>query len=252
MTSAPVLDDQPNNVALSYSTAAHDTGTGTGTGIGTDSFTALAATATLATLSDSRPPTSHGDDAVVSEPAGGISFADLTAPPPAPPQLLADAQGAAGLHMLAVMAHFQSFTHDSIPPPTSDMTSFHVGNVHLPPPPPYLGHLSSSELSLEPLPTWPDAYLSIKDKSQFVPITSFFHYLTPEKSTVPGLDLVQVPDAITREHLQGDKYDYQGIDWSARNTTRSLVRSKRRECEQERLSPGAREIRTVRIARTSR
>ena len=250
MTSAPILDDQLNNVTLSYSTAAQDVGTGIGTG--TDSFTALAATATLATLSDSRPPTSHGDDAVVSEPAGGISLADLTAPPPAPPQLLAGTQGAAGLHMQAVMAHFQSFTHDSIPPPTSDMTSFHVGNVHLPPHPPYLGHLSSSELSLEPLPTWPDAYLSIKDKSQFVPITSFFHYLTPEKSTVPGLDLVQVPDAITREHLQGDKYDYQGIDWSARNTTRSLVRSKRRECEQERLPPGARESRTVRIARTLR
>jgi hypothetical protein len=252
MTSAPILDDdQPNNVTLSYSTAAHETGTGTGA----DSFTALAATATLATLSDSRPPTSHGEDAVVSEPAEGLSLADLAAPPPpAPPQLLAGTQGAAGLHMQAVMAHFQSFAHDSIPPPTSDMTSFHVGNVHLPLPPPplYLGHLSSSEPSLEPLPTWPDAYLSIKDKSQFVPITSFFHYLTPEKSTVPGLDLVQVPDAITREHLQGDKYDYQGIDWSARNTTRSLVRSKRRECEQERLSPGARETRTVRIARTLR
>lgn len=259
LTAAP-----PNNVALSYlagadagshpdadadADAAADVDAGTGSGYATP-FSAFAASATLATPSDSRPPTSHGEDAVSDDDdtGGGISLADLTAPPPAPSALLATTLGAAGLHMQAAMAHFQSFAHDSIPPPTSDMTSFHVANVHLPPPPPpppYLGHLSSSEPALEPLPAWPDAYLSIKDKSQFVPITSFFHYLTPEKSTVPGLDLVQVPNVITREHLQGDKYDYQGIDWSVRNTTRGSVRTKRRECEEERLSPGQRVTRTV-------
>lgn len=258
----------PNNVTLSYAAAAHahavadahahahagtvagaGAGTGTDSGLGTSpavSFSVLAAAATLATLSDSRPPTSHGEDAISDDDdGGGISLADFTAPPPAPPALLATSLGAAGIHMHAAMAHYQSFAHDTIPPPTSDMTSFHINNVHLPPPPPYLAHLSSSEPSLEPLPTWPDAYLSIKDKSQFVPITSFFHYLTPEKSTVPGLDLVQLPNVITRDDLRGDKYDYQGIDWSVRNTTRRAVRSKRRECEQERLSPSLRETRTV-------
>lgn len=238
----------PNNVTLSNSADADanaNAGTGTGTGHSASSST-LAATTTLATLSDSRPPTSHGEDAVSDDDeGGGISLADLTEPPPASPTLLANTLGSAGIHLQAAMAHFQSFAHDTIPPPTSDMTSFHINNVHLPPPPPYLGHLSSSEPSLEPLPTWPEAYLSIKDKSQFVPITSFFHYLTPERSAVPGLDLVQVPNVITRDDLQGDKYDYQGIDWSVRNTTRSSVRSKRRECEQERLSPSLRETRTV-------
>jgi hypothetical protein len=229
----------PTNVTLSYA--------GTAAGYA-DPFSALAATATLATLSDTR------DDALVSDDddeGGGISL-DLNEPPPAPPALLASTLGSAGIHMQAAMAHLQSFAHDAIPPPTSDTTSFHMNHVLVPPPPPYLGHLSSSEPSLEPLPAWPEAYLSIKDNSQFVPITSFFHYLTPEKSTVPGLDLVKVPDVIKREHLQGDKYDFQGIDWSVRNTTRSSVRSKRRECERERLSPSLKETRTVSICRTNR
>jgi hypothetical protein len=243
--SLPYDDDEhnltpapPNNVTLGYSADA-------GTDADSTSFGALAATATLATLSDSRPPTSHGEDAVSDDDeSGGISLADLTEPP-APPALPTLFANAAETHMQAAMAHYQSFAHDTIPPPTSDMTSFHIGTVHLPPPPPYLGHLSSSEPSLEPPPTHYEANLSIKDKSQFVPITSFFHYLTPEKPTVPGLDLVQVPDVITREDLQGDKYDYQGIDWSIRNTTRSSVRSKRRVCEEERLSPSLKETRMV-------
>ncbi|KAH6638272.1 WD40-repeat-containing domain protein [Boeremia exigua] len=230
----------PNNVTLSYAAdapPAPDAGTGPGAPA---SFSVLAAAATLATLSDSRPPTSHGDDAVSDDDdGGGISLADFSAPPPAP--LLASTLSPGAIHMHAIMAQLQ---YDAVPPPASDMTSFHINNVHLPPPPSYLAHLSSSEPSLEPLPAWPEAYLSIKDKSQFVPITSFFHYLTPEKTTVPGLDLVQVPDTITRDDLQGDKYDFQGIDWSVRNTTRSSVRAKRRECEQERLSPSLRETRT--------
>jgi hypothetical protein len=230
----------PTNVTLSYAAAGGAPGDA-------DPFSALAATATLAALSDARE---DAHDALVSDDdeGGGIALppvVDFSEPPPAPPALLATALGTAGIHMQAAMAHLQSFAHDPIPPPTSDTTSLHMNHVLLPPPPPYLGHLSSSEPSLEPLPSWPEAYLSIKDNSQFVPITSFFHYLTPEKSTVPGLDLVKVPDVIKREHLQGDRYDFQGIDWSARNTTRSSVRSKRRECEQERLSPSVRETRTV-------
>lgn len=227
----------PTNVTLSYAeagTAPGDAGP----------FSALAATATLATLSDTRD---DAHDALVSDDdeGGGISL-DFSEPPPAPPALLADALGPASIHMQAAMAHLQSFAHNTVPPPSSDTTSLHMNHVLLPPPPPpYLGHLSSSEPSLEPLPAWPEAYLSIKDNSQFVPITSFFHYLTPEKSPVPGLDLVKVPDVIKQEHLQGDKYDFQGIDWSVRNTTRDSVRSRRRECEQERLSPSVRETRTV-------
>ncbi|KAJ4408974.1 hypothetical protein N0V91_002788 [Didymella pomorum] len=243
----PLHDDEqhstapapPTNVTLSYAEAGSAPGDA-------DPFSALAATATLATLSDARE---DAHDAPVSDDdeGGGISIdSHFSEPPPAPPALLADTLGTAGIHMQAAMAHLQSFAHDTnaIPPPTSDTTSLHMNHVLLPPPPSYLGHLSSSEPSLEPLPAWPEAYLSIKDNSQFVPITSFFHYLTPEKSTVPGLDLVKVPDVIKREHLQGDRYDFQGIDWSVRNTTRSSVRSKRRECEQDRLSPSVRETRT--------
>lgn len=250
----PHADDEqhsapPTNVTLSYTGAgaAHP-------------FSGLAAAATLATLSDAREDAhdalvgdhddddDHIDDHIDDDDdgGGGISL-DFSEPPPAPPALLANTPGAAAIHMQAAMAHLHSLTHDTVPPPTSDATSLHMNHVLLPPPPPppYLGHLSSSEPSLEPLPAWPEAYLSIKDNSQFVPITSFFHYLTPEKSTVPGLDLVKVPDVIKREHLQGDRCDFQGIDWSVRNTTRSSVRSKRRECEQERLSPSVRQTRTV-------
>ncbi|KAJ4355313.1 hypothetical protein N0V95_003068, partial [Ascochyta clinopodiicola] len=92
----------PNNVTLTYSAAA-DTGAGAGpatTSTSSTSFNTLAATATLATLSDSRPPASFGEDEVSDDDqddddeSGGISLAHLTAhftAPPAPPALLSHA-----------------------------------------------------------------------------------------------------------------------------------------------------------------
>jgi hypothetical protein len=90
-----------------------------------------------------------------------------------------------------------------------------------------------------------EAHLSIHDKASFEPITTFFHYFTPQKPTVPGLDLVQVPRSIARDDLRGDAYDCQGIDWSVRNTTRSAMRKKRFEYESEKLPRCMKEVRKV-------
>ena len=105
--------------------------------------------------------------------------------------------------------------------------------------------LSSSESSLEPPPILHESSHCAYDRAAFVPITSFFHRIAPQRPTVPGLDLQQLPAAITRQQLHGDRCDFQGIDWTARNTTRAAVRARRVEYETERLSPLEKGLRRV-------
>jgi hypothetical protein len=89
---------------------------------------------------------------------------------------------------------------------------------------------------LEPQTTLNEPHLSIPDRAAFCPITSYFHrFFDSSKPVVPGLDLVQVPDSITRQDLRGDEYDYQGIDWTIRRTTRARVRELRSQYERRRL-----------------
>jgi hypothetical protein len=164
------------------------------------------------------------------------------APPQAQAQTQTQAQAQTHTH---TRAHTHTFPH---PHNALDLAvSYHVSTVHVPAPhpPPSAGPMSSAEHALEPPPTLHDAHLSILDRASFVPITSFFDYLTRDKPIVPGLDLVCLPDVIDRHHLAGDRYDFQGIDWAARNTTRAAVRAKRRDCEHERLPPALKELRAV-------
>jgi hypothetical protein len=79
---------------------------------------------------------------------------------------------------------------------------------------------------LEPPPTLNEPHLSIQDRAAFCPITSYFHrFFGHFKPVVPGLDLVQVPDFISRDDLKGDEYDYQGIDWTKRNVRSHILMS---------------------------
>ncbi|CAO2656829.1 Nn.00g056320.m01.CDS01 [Neocucurbitaria sp. VM-36] len=226
--------------------------------------TTVAAAVTLATLSDSRPSTSHGqdddddddDDADLDghHDSGGISLVDL--------QQYVDDTTPSTYNMeegeevmvlpQSVMAQFPAGPH-LVPMSALDMLDpldpYHMSSLHvLPGPPVFMSHMSSSEHLLEPPPTLQEASLNIQDKGSFFPLTSFFHQLTlrrPEvqKHTVPGLDLIQVPKSITRDDLQGDSYDCQGIDWSVRNTTRLNVRAKRVEVESAKLFRSPKEVR---------
>ncbi len=217
---------------------------------------AIAAAVTLATLADNRPPTSDGDPEPEAEEevedddhGGGISLEDFQHFVEAPIQAHTTKNSPRSIpEFQSVMAQFESWpqplyssTLDSLDP-LSTLSMF----IQQPPEPPiFVSHLSSSANSLEPPPTLQEVHLSIQDKTSYAPITSFFHYLSHEKPTVPGLDLIQVPPSIVREDLKGDRYDYQGIDWVVRNTTRSSIRAKRAEYEGQKLPPSLREVRKV-------
>lgn len=218
--------------------------------------TAIAAASTLTALADSRPPTSSGEhetEAQITDDddddSGGISItsADLqdytsASSLPDTPMTENDEQ------VQSVMAQLHAFPHAGLPSthdPSEPLPSYQVPGIHMPVPSAFASHFSSSEPSLEPPPTLQEAHLSIQDKASFAPITSFFHYNTPEKPFVPGLSLVQVPESITREDLQGDRYDCQGIDWIVRNTTRSHIRARRVQYEIAKVPHSLLQVRKV-------
>ncbi|KAF2132727.1 WD40 repeat-like protein [Dothidotthia symphoricarpi CBS 119687] len=222
---------------------------------------AVPATPPAATVPPSRPPTSYGEheEEVVDDDddSGGISLTD--------DQQLAESlapdthhsEAAVAVHHFAMthlqqtaMTHPQQTLHQSsshtipsAPADAADFSAFFYYSSPFVPSPHELAYLSSSEQLLEPPPTLQEVHLSIQDRCSFAPITSFFHYLSSKKPTVPGLDLVQVPAIIDREDLMGDTHDFQGINWALRNTERSAVRAKRVEYEKEKLSPSLRKAR---------
>jgi hypothetical protein len=213
--------------------------------------TALAAATTLATLADGRPlHASHAecDEDDDDDYGGGIAItsADLhehtagaLADTYITEQDMADQLASVMPSHSAPMAMFDSSEPMPMPMP--------IPSYQLPSIIPHLAaYTSSSDPVLEPLPpTLQEAHLSIEDNGSFAPITSFFHRITPARPTVPGLDLVDIPATITRDQLQGDRFDPQGIDWTARNTTRAYVRAKRAECEAAQLPPRKSEVRKV-------
>lgn len=226
---------------------------------GPPSPTAIAAAATLAALAEGRPlPTlaeyADDDDDYDDDDSGGIPITstDLqqyTAASSAPDAYMTEQDMAEQLQ--SIMA--ESPSH----PPAIPAAAFPFDVYESLPPHPFVGvsapfphifsgHTSSSDLILEPLPpTLQEAHLSIEDNGSFAPITSFFHGIAPPKPTVPGLDLITVPLYVTRDQLQGDRFDSQGIDWTARNTTRSHIRAKRRDYEVARLPPSSHQVRNV-------
>lgn len=238
--------------ALPTSTAAQTTATASTP----PSPTTYAAAIALATFSDSRPSTSHHDDADEDmidddddDQGGGISLADFqqfmeTPLPSIHDHLQAHTENAV-MPPQTLMEQIQSWPYASASTLLGPPVPYHMSSTYMPAPPLPMSHLSSSEPSLEPPPTLQEAHLSIQDKASFAPITSFFHWYTPEHPVVPGLDLVKVPASIRREDLQGDRYDCQGIDWTVRNTTRSFMRAKRAEYESAKVAPSQREVRKV-------
>ena len=263
---SPGLDEHHFTAPLSVTTASSTiTLTHTHTNPADASYppspTTIAAATTLATLADSRPPTTYGEDEDEDEDddySGGISITSADLQEYILTGSLADTpmtEEDVAEQLQSVMAQLQSFPHpgptsyDPFDPfdPFEPIPSYHLPSLHMSIPIPQVssGHMSSSDPSLEPPPTLQEAHLSIQDRASFAPITSFFHYIAPEKPTVPGLDLVTVPDLITKEDLQGDRYDIQGIDWTVRNTTRSHVRAKRVECESAKLLPNLQQVRKV-------
>ncbi|KAH7408250.1 WD40-repeat-containing domain protein [Phaeosphaeria sp. MPI-PUGE-AT-0046c] len=228
---------------------------------GPPSPTAIAAAATLAALADGRPlPTlaehadDDNDDDDDDDDSGGIAITSTDL------QQYTAASSAMNAYMTeqdiaeqlpSIMAESPSHP-PTIPAAAFPFDSYEPLPPHLFPsgfaPIPHIfsGHTSSSDLILEPLPpTLQEAHLSIEDNGSFAPITSFFHSITPPKPTVPGLDLITVPPSITRHQLEGDRFDSQGIDWAARNTTRSHMRAKRRGYEVARLPLSSHQVRNV-------
>jgi hypothetical protein len=80
-----------------------------------------------------------------------------------------------------------------------------------------------------------EQFLETLDRNRFKPVDYLF-----EEST-----LCEQPPIITRDHLQGDKCDMQGIDWTLCQTTRAQARAKRIRFEEERLSQELLAVRQV-------
>jgi len=239
---APALDEHHHS-----STAPHSH-----TQSGASAPTTFAAATALA-LAGSRPPTSQAnyedeDEEEDDDYGGGI---------PITPTGMGDYQ-IADTHMadedtleLQVIAdQLETFEYMATPSfdpfePIPSMPSYHIPSIQMPISHLHSGFTSSSDPSLEPPPTSQEVHLSIRDNHPFLPITSFFHSIAPERPTVPGLDLVQLPATITSDDLRGEQFDCHGIDWSVRKTKRSQVRARRVECESARAPVHLREIRKV-------
>ncbi|RYO30946.1 hypothetical protein AA0111_g5254 [Alternaria arborescens] len=227
---------------------------------------ALAAAVTLATLSDGRPADDDGDDDDEVEDddddGGGISLEDYqqfmeTMPGPhgagegdiddEDPSLdeggtIEDMFGPIHPSYITYNAIDMFDQTSSIPHHLHTSTTYIAApmaigaqTIHLP---------YGADPLLEPPPTLNEPHLSIQDRAAFCPITSYFHrFFGHFKPVVPGLDLVQVPDFISREDLKGDEYDYQGIDWTKRNTTRAAVRKARSQHERQRVLHSVKAVR---------
>jgi hypothetical protein len=229
---------------------------------------ALAAAVTLATLSDNIPPADDEDEIDQDDDGGGISLVDYQQFMEAMPEshqadgepgddedpsldeggTIEDLFGFGPIHPSYVTYNaWDMFETSSIP-------QHHTSTTHFIAPVSMAGNLPyGTDLLLEPPPTLNEPHLSIQDRAAFCPITSYFHrfYGQWKPGVVPGLDLVQVPDFIAREDLKGDEYDYQGIDWTSRKTTRAEVRKARSQHERQRVPHSVKEVRKVRVVRRS-
>jgi hypothetical protein len=85
-----------------------------------------------------------------------------------------------------------------------------------------------------------EEYLRSLDSSRFMSIASFV-----DRNFEYGLATPPPPPVITRDHLQGDRCDMQGIEWVSCRTTRAQVRAKRAAHEAGRLSKELVKLRQV-------
>jgi hypothetical protein len=212
---------------------------------------------TLATLSDNRPPDDDEDEVDDDDQGGGISLADyqqFMEAMPGPHQAGDDDEEDDSLDQDGTIedifgpVHPSYVTYNAFDMFEASSILHYTSTTHFTAPVITGPHLPyGTDLLLEPPPTLNEPHLSIQDRAAFCPITSYFHRFFGQwkPGVVPGLDLVQVPEFITRDHLKGDEYDYQGIDWTARKTTRAAVRQARCRHERERVPHSVREVRKV-------
>ncbi|KAF2682790.1 WD40 repeat-like protein [Lentithecium fluviatile CBS 122367] len=204
----------------------------------------ISAAAILATLSDTRPPTSHAEDAQELEEedteTGGISLESewesmMELQPPEAPYFahisswdgdFANLPSFSDLELAAHSAALDALLMEplpampDIPPPLPD---FFVT------PPPNSTH---------PPDLMPSAYeehLSIQDTTAFSEISKFLrHYVMPPGTVYKELEGEMPPEVVRQEDLEGDKCDYQGIDWTE-ILGRTTIRNKRAAYERARL-----------------
>ena len=204
----------------------------------------ISAAAILATMSDSRPPTSHADsvDHLEEEDteAGGISLTQewegmTYTPYPAffePPQptwlfeqdtIPQFSHGGLDVHAAALEAltmESQS-PHPTVPPSLQEDPVTTLSNT-----------IHEHDL---PSSTYATLYAEIHGAGSFVNITTFFELCSQHMNMVTRpLDSDTPPEVIRREDLEGDKYDFQGIDWSER-AGRETIRKKRAMVERPRV-----------------
>lgn len=195
----------------------------------------ISAAAILATLSDSRPPTSHAEDILSDDDEpGGVSLAGHVESAGAPevpfalhhdldiPGFVAQMSMEQSLHAAAIDA--LTMDVEQLPTP-----SFSAGFI-----PTLEPHLDTFSAHQDLPPITYEEHLSIRDTTAFVDITSFLEYYQLPKGLWPSLDLINPPETIHQEDLNGEKLDFQGIDWTERSS-RSNIRAIREEHERRRI-----------------
>lgn len=195
----------------------------------------------LAALSDSRPPTSHGEDAQElvddDDETGGISLIEhVQNLAPVIPTSIGEVIYSSGSQNTSNMENSQLYS--TLDQHTVALEALTMQQLPTPPASTAPPTIPEQFTSMHPLEGWPTAYeehLSIQDVTAFLEITPFFHYYaTSPKPIVPGLDMANQPDFITRDMLLGEECDFQGIDWRTRGT-RAEIRAKRMGFEKARL-----------------
>jgi hypothetical protein len=235
--------------------------------------TDLSAAAILATLADSRPPTSHGaedeeldddEDDDDDDQTGGILLADesqgvFTALP-----YTMTAAGHVSYSNISEAMHTHTsgnYLYYEMDPSSHDALDHHAAALEslsmeplqapssiapssIPDQLMTLAPMNQHEIDAET--SIYEAHLSVQNKETFMDITSFVQrFVAPLRPVAPGLEDIRLPDAVTRDDLRGDRYDFQGIDWESRHCTRAWVRDRRELHENARMQPKLREARKV-------
>ncbi|KAF2648700.1 hypothetical protein K491DRAFT_612266 [Lophiostoma macrostomum CBS 122681] len=229
----------------------------------------LSAAAILATLSESRPPTSHGEhddeDLEDDDIDGGIALGDpqeysalpaagsLPHTPPATwliPAQINDAWQTPGPGNMEVVQfpldpHAAALETLSMAQPNPIQIPLHEDVT------------SWSQSAMTPVytpngePDWDsdpyasitsnEQYLNLLNRDQFLPVTLYYkHFIASDDMELEDLS---TPPVIMREDLQGDACDMQGICWDLLNATRETVRRKRANYQESHLTPALKRLR---------
>lgn len=208
----------------------------------------------LATLSDSRPQTSHGEDANAQEmdqdSAGGVTltsedhavstgYQPVMASHDGPEVDLESADTAvAPVNLTNWLMNAEATLHDALDQHAAAFESLSVTQSTAS----SMSSAMADQLLAFQAPSWTalhdyesdagfftndDFFHGIEHKDKFWEVSAFFNKFVLGKNVTLPLDGENRPRTITRDDLNGDAFDMQGINWSLRNTTKAAVRSKR-------------------------